>query len=141
MIRSNLFILCILLGLLSATAADSGKLRGFVRDAETGEPVVGAIVKTKGAFASTDRNGSFSILPKAAADSISFRCMGYEFLTLPLTADLLRVRLKPKATQLKDVIVKAPDIYARGDTLVFNVERYANAKDNAIIDVIKRLPV
>lgn len=140
MIRSNLFILCILLGLLSATAADSGKLRGFVRDAETGEPVVGAIVKTKGAFASTDRNGSFSILPKAAADSISFRCMGYESLTLPLTADLLRVRLKPKATQLKDVIVKAPDIYARGDTLVFNVERYANAKDNAIIDVIKRLP-
>ena len=45
-----------------------------------------------------------------------------------------------KATQLNDVIVQAPDIYAKGDTLVFNVARYANAKDNAIIDVIKRLP-
>ncbi|MBD4340545.1 hypothetical protein GUH15_31795, partial [Xanthomonas citri pv. citri] len=35
---------------------------------------------------------------------------------------------------------QAPDIYAKGDTLVFNVARYANATDNAIIDVIKRLP-
>ena len=37
-------------------------------------------------------------------------------------------------------IVQAPDIYAKGDTLVFNVAQYANAKDDAIIDVIKRLP-
>ena len=41
---------------------------------------------------------------------------------------------------LRDVIVQAPDIYARGDTLVFNVEQYATARDNAIIDIIRRLP-
>lgn len=67
--------------------------------------------------------------------------MGYESLSLPVTADFSCVRLSPRATQLNDVIVKAPDIYAKGDTLVFNVAKYANAKDNAIIDVIKRLPV
>lgn len=140
MIRYSFFILCVLLGLLSATAADPGRLHGNVRDAVTGEPVVGAIVKVKGAFASTDRNGYFSLMPKAGPDSVSFRCMGYETLVLPVSSDFSNVRLSPKATQLNDVIVEAPDIYAKGDTLVFNVARYANAKDNAIIDVIKRLP-
>lgn len=140
MIRYSFFIFCILLGLLSASAADTGKLQGIVRDADSEEPIAGAIVKTKGAFASTDRNGRFALSPKDGADSVSFRCMGYEPRTLPLTANMSDVRLTPKTTQLRDVIVEAPDIYAKGDTLVFNVAKYANAKDNAIIDVIKRLP-
>ncbi len=138
--RYSFFILCFFLDLLSASAADPGELRGKVVDADTDEPIVGCIVKTKGAFASTDKSGHFSITPKAGADSISFRFMGYESSSFPVTADLSCVRLSPKATRLNDVIVEAPDIYAKGDTLVFNVAKYANAKDNAIIDVIKRLP-
>lgn len=138
--RYCFFILCVFLGLLSASAADPGELRGTVVDADTDEPVVGCIVKSKGAFTSTDKDGHFAITPNAGADSISFRFMGYESCSLPVTADISCVRLNPKATQLNDVIVEAPDIYAKGDTLVFNVAKYANAKDNAIIDVIKRLP-
>lgn len=140
MIRFSFFILSVMLGLLPVMAADPGELRGQVNDAETNEPAVGVIVKAKGSFATTDRDGRFVLIPKAGADSISFRGMGYEPLTLPITADLSEIRLRPKVTQLNDVIVEAPDIYAKGDTLVFNVSRYANAKDNAIIDVIKRLP-
>lgn len=138
--RYSFFILCMLLGLLSSSAAVPGELRGIVTDADTDEPVVGCIVKSKGAFTSTDKDGRFTISPKEGADSVSFRFMGYESRSLPITADFSSVRMKPKATQLKDVIVEAPDIYAKGDTLVFNVAKYANAKDNAIIDVIKRLP-
>ncbi len=140
MTRFCFFILYAMLGLLSATAADPGRLHGLVRDAASGEPLIGAIVKSKGAFTSTDSNGRFALSPKAGSDSISIRCMGYESRTLPISADLTDIRLNQKTTQLKDVIVEAPDIYAKGDTLVFNVARYANAKDNAIIDVIKRLP-
>lgn len=140
MSRYSFFILCFLLGLLSALAADPDGLRGRVVDADTDEPVVGCIVKSKGAFTSTDKEGCFVINPKEGADSVSFRFMGYESASLPITADFSCVRLRPKATQLNDVIVEAPDIYAKGDTLVFNVAKYANAKDNAIIDVIKRLP-
>ena len=140
MIRYNIFLLCVLLGLLSASATEQGKLHGMVVDEETGKPLVGCIVKASGGFVFTDNKGVFSIIPKADADSLSFRLMGYESRTLPITADFSCVRLRTKATQLKDVIVEAPDIYARGDTLVFNVAKYANAKDNAIIDVIKRLP-
>jgi len=76
--RYSFFIICVFLGLLSASAADSGELRGIVIDADTDEPVVGCIVKSKGAFASTDKEGRFIISPKAGADSISFRFIGYE---------------------------------------------------------------
>ena len=140
MIRYNFLIFCVLFGLLSATAVEPDNLQGQVKDAETGEPIAGVIVKIKGAFTSTDQMGRFSLSPKSGADSIYFRCMGYETLILPVSSNLAEVRLNQKATQLNDVIVESPDIYAKGDTLVFNVARYANAKDNAIIDVIKRLP-
>ena len=134
------FILFVMSGLSSATAAEPGPLCGRVNDADTGAPIAGVIVKAKGAFVSTDKEGRFSLSPKEGTDSVSFRCMGYEPVIRSVSADLSDVRLNRKVTQLKDVIVEAPDIYAKGDTLVFNVARYANAKDNAIIDVIKRLP-
>ncbi|MDE7125848.1 MAG: carboxypeptidase-like regulatory domain-containing protein, partial [Muribaculaceae bacterium] len=112
--RYSFFILCVLLGLLPASAADQDELRGKVVDADTNEPVAGCIVKSKGAFTSTDKEGCFVINPNAGADSVSFRFMGYESASLPITADFSRVRLRPKATQLNDVIVEAPDIYAKG---------------------------
>lgn len=133
-------ILCVLLGMLKASGVSPDVLRGAVVDAGSGEPIAGCIVTAKNAFTTTGKDGCFVIKPKPEADSVSFRCMGYENRTLSVTADFSRVLLKPKAMQLNDVIVEAPDIYAKGDTLVFNVSKYANAKDNAIIDVIKRLP-
>lgn len=136
----NFLILCILLGTLSLRAAAPGELRGLVTDGETGEPIRGVVVQTKGSFTSTDADGKFSIRLKSPSDSVSFRCMGYEGIRLPASYDFSRVVLTPKATRLKDVIVKAPDIYAKGDTLVFNVGQFAKPEDNAIIDVIKRLP-
>ncbi len=139
MIRTSFLILYVFFGLLSVTAAGNDEIRGRVSDSDTGQPIAGCIIKAKGAFTSTDKDGKFTLAIKEDADSVSFRFMGYEPVTLPLLADMV-VQLTPKATRLKDVIVEAPDIYAKGDTLVFNVDRYANAKDNAIIDVIKRLP-
>ncbi|MDE6339193.1 MAG: carboxypeptidase-like regulatory domain-containing protein, partial [Muribaculaceae bacterium] len=138
--RYNFLILCVILGSLSAKAADQEKFCGTVINGDTSAPVAGAIVKAGDAFVFTDKEGYFSISPKVTADSISFRCLGFEPLTLPISSDFSNVSLYHKVTQLKDVIVEAPDIYARGDTLIFNVARYANAQDNAIIDVIKRLP-
>lgn len=147
MTRSNFFILCLILGLLPAAAAVPETASGIIVDSESRQPVAGAVIQSlnksgkAAAFASSDANGAFKINLPASADSVSFRCMGYEPMKLPRDYDFASgVEMTPQATQLKDVIVHAPDIYARGDTLVFNVARYANATDNAIIDVIKRLP-
>lgn len=138
--RGVFALLCLLAWLPAARGADPAVVSGMVVDGESGEPVIGCVVRAKGAFTSTDREGRFAIRPGTGADSVSFRYMGYAPLSLPVGADFSCVMLRPKTMVLRDVIVEAPDIYARGDTLVFNVSRYANAKDNAIIDVIKRLP-
>ncbi|MCM1451348.1 MAG: TonB-dependent receptor family protein [Clostridium sp.] len=145
--RLSFFILWLILGLLPASAVAPESASGIIHDGETGGPISGVIVQaldSRGkatAFASSAADGSFKIKLSEAADSVSFRSMGYEALKLPRGYDFAKgVTLWPKATKLKDVIVRAPDIYAKGDTLVFNVAQYANASDNAIIDVIKRLP-
>ena len=147
MTRYSFFILSLFLGLLSASAAVPETASGTIVDGENGQPVVGVIVQALNnrgkaiAFASSDTGGVFKIKIPETTDSISFRCMGYESLKLRKDYDFAKgVEMWPKTTQLKDVIVQAPDIYAKGDTLVFNVSRYANASDNAIIDIIKRLP-
>lgn len=147
MIRHSFFILGFLLGLLAASAAVPEEFSAVICDATSGEPIAGVVVKALGrdsktiGFASSDSQGRFRVRPNGVADSLSFRCMGYENATLPATHDFCKgVTLNPAVTQLKDVIIKAPDIYAKGDTLVFNVDRFSNADDNAIIDVIKRLP-
>ncbi len=134
-----LFVISLLLVPFTVPAQIS-KICGVIKDSSTGAPIAGVIVKANGSFTSSDRDGRFCITPKGDTDSISFRIMGYEPLLLPISSDMSEVRLNPKVTHLNDVIIEAPDIFARGDTLVFNVSRYANAKDNAIIDVIKRLP-
>lgn len=147
MTRYSFFILSLFLGLLSASAAVPETVYGTIVDGETRQFLNGAVVQALNkqgkaiAFASSNTDGTFKIKVTEAADSISFRCMGYGSLKLHRDYDFAKgVEMWPKATQLKDVIVQAPDIYAKGDTLVFNVSRYANASDNAIIDVIKRLP-
>lgn len=145
--RYSFFLICLLLGLLPSPAAVPEELHGTVCDAATGEPVSGVIVRALNsagravAFSSSDASGAFSFKWTPDIDSVAFRHMGYAPLKLPASWRFSEgVRMTAQATQLKDVIVKAPDIYAKGDTLVFNVAQYADAKDNAIIDVIKRLP-
>ncbi len=145
--RYSFSILCLFLGLLSASAAVPETVSGTIVDAETRQPVNGAVVQALNrqgkaiAFASSNTDGIFKIKISDSTDSISIRCMGYESLKISKDHDFAKgVEMWPKTTQLRNVIVQAPDIYAKGDTLVFNVSRYANATDNAIIDVIKRLP-
>lgn len=140
MTKQLFLILLILSSAASVFGQNSTTLRGMICDSETGHPIPGGIVKTRKAFTTANNDGRFSLTLKVPEDSVSFRAMGYAAVTLPITADLGRVALTRKPTQLADVIVQAPDIYAKGDTLVFNVSKYANATDNAIKDVIKRLP-
>lgn len=133
--------------LLPLVAAAQETVHGIIIDSENHQPIVGAVVQALSktgkatSFASSNTDGAFKVKVSETTDSISFRCMGYESLKVPRDYDFTKgVEMLPKTTRLKDVIVQAPDIYAKGDTLVFNVARYANATDNAIIDVIKRLP-
>ena len=145
-LRYCFFILCLLRGLLASTAAVPAEAHSTVTDADDNLPVAGVIVQSTGkegkvlSFGRTDASGRFSLTLRPGTASLTIRAMGYESIILSADSIPETISLTRKATELHEVIVKAPDIYAKGDTLVFSVDRFAKAGDNAIIDVIKRLP-
>lgn len=145
LVGKQLSILVSLL-LLAALSARSEETRGRLLDAETLMPVARAVVKATDesgnavAFTSSGPKGEFRLNAGNKALRLSVKAIGYAETELPLPLEDPDILLCPKETQLKEVVVCAPDIYQRGDTLVFSINRYANATDNAIIDVIKRLP-
>lgn len=125
-------------------------LTGKVIDKETDEPLSNVIVmlKTEDGKAilrhsMTGEKGTF-VLETSAMEKrmLTFSLMGYESVNLPLQIGKkeYRVSLKSKAIQIKEVTVEAPKIRAKGDTIVYNVSRFADSQDKTIADVLKKMP-
>lgn len=145
------------------------ELKGVVKDSN-GEPLAGVVIKVvkEGkeerlgskevkkeemlGYATTDGNGAFSIKQEIVAkinaidDSavLVFSYMGYEEKRIVLNAQGIKeaanVVLKEVSFKLKEVVVRAPKVQMRGDTIVFNVESFAKSTDKALADVLKRIP-
>ena len=104
-------------------------LVGSVNDEESGEPVAGAIVQAVGGknYTFTTNDGRFSL--KGEARQIRVQSMGYRSIVLDVTESPMHIKMKPEATQLKDVIIKAPDIIQKSDTLVYSMSKWAQKQD------------
>ena len=115
-------------------------LVGSVTDEESGEPVVGAIVQAVGGknYTFTTNDGSFTL--KGEARQIRVQSMGYRSIVVDVTESPIHIKMKPEATQLKDVIIKAPDIIQKSDTLVYSMSKWAQKQDRNMADVLRRLP-
>ena len=113
---------------------------GSVTDEESGEPVAGAIVQTVGGknYTFTTNDGCFSL--KGEAQQIRVQSMGYRSIVVDVTESPMHIKMKPEATQLKDVIIKAPDIIQKSDTLVYSMSKWAQKQDRNMADVLRRLP-
>ena len=115
-------------------------LDGIVTDEESGEPVAGAIVQAVGGknYTFTTNDGRFSL--KGEARQIRVQSMGYRSIVEDVTESPMHIKMKPEATQLKDVIIKAPDIIQKSDTLVYSMSKWAQKQDRNMADVLRRLP-
>ena len=115
-------------------------LVGSVTDEESGEPVAGAIVQAVGGknYTLTNNDGRFSL--KGEARQIRVQSMGYRSIVVDVTEGPMHIKMKPEATQLKDVIIKAPDIIQKSDTLVYSMSKWAQKQDRNMADVLRRLP-
>ena len=115
-------------------------LVGSVTDEESGEPVADAIVQAVDgkSYTFTTNDGRFSL--KGEARQIRVQSMGYRSIVVDVTESPMHIKMKPEATQLKDVIIKAPDIIQRSDTLVYSMSKWAQKQDRNIADVLRRLP-
>ena len=148
--KSSLLLFSIIVMNVFGLSAQSVVLSGRVTDREKGEPLPYVIVmlKTDGdksllQYARTDEEGIFSIKTSTVQKRmLTFSLMGYESTSIPLVEGKrdYRVALKPKVIQIKEVVVKAPKIRTKGDTIVYNVARYADSQDKTIADVLKKMP-
>jgi outer membrane receptor for ferrienterochelin and colicin len=94
----------------------TGKLAGTIKDAQTGEPLVGANVIIEGTNfgAATNTNGEYVILNISPGRyNVKFSFIGYESTLLQdvsITVDqttLLRIELNPQTIQVDEIIVTA----------------------------------
>jgi hypothetical protein len=126
----------------------AGVITGTVADSSNKMPVAGVIVQLVSpqnrilAYTVTADNGVFSLRNNDSTGVLLFKSMGYRQYTVPVskTVSPLNILLVAEPVQLRDVVIKAPDILLKGDTLVYNVDKYADAQDRTIADVLKKMP-
>jgi hypothetical protein len=137
--RFGIFFLYLCLNLTLCHGQENSVV-GIVTDEESGGPVAGAIVQVVGGkvYAITDKDGCFSL--KGETSQIRVQSMGYRCIVVDVAEGPMHIKMKPEATQLKDVIVKAPDIIQKSDTLVYSMSKWAHEQDRNIADVLRRLP-
>lgn len=136
---------------LSITYAQSIELSGTVTDKATGESMSGVLVTIRPAgttkvvqFTQTSVEGGFTIKLNTSPENyeLHFSMMGFAPRTVPLKADqtVYNISLSEKTTELKEVIVHAPSIHQRGDTITYIVSKFADAQDKSLADVLKKMP-
>ena len=121
---------------------------GVVRDS-VGAALEGIIVRVNAdkatlGFARTAENGCFKITFKTEAKviTITAETIGYEKARKEIKniSQECNFNLKEKLTTLKEVVVKPPAIYQRGDTLSYNLASYIGKNDYTLKDAMKKLP-
>lgn len=141
-----------IIALFLAFAAFSGIyaqeiITGTVVDAE-GAPVQSVTVKlVKGrltrSFARTKSDGSYSLKVPRRSDSLSvtFEHLSYDKVTKPLPAgNILDVVMTPRSRELREVVVAAPSVKLRGDTLSFFLDMFKGKGDVVLEDALKKIP-
>ena len=141
-------IIAIFLG-LTVSYGQTGEVSGKVFDKDDNSPIAGVIVQIKDTagntyqYTITNDRGEYNIKYNVSvATLLRFQCMGYkpQEIQIAEAQTTQTVYLVSQPTQLRDVIIKAPDIEQRSDTLTYYMSKYATAEDKKIADVLKRLP-
>lgn len=129
--------------------AQNREISGFISDRE-GEPIVGANLRVFSlnktvAYGVTDSDGRFSFhvrndLPDTLRLVIS--CLGFEKREIVVSKESgdLKIELNIASTELKEVVVKAPDARQRGDTTSFSLHAFASKRDVTLEEGLKKLP-
>lgn len=143
--------LLVLIYLIPFTSAAQITIQGTVRDAQTGagmENINVMIQKTDRravyGYALTGENGSYSITYKGQADSLLIVITGFNIKTesrivLPFSQQV-DFEVRSQKVKIPEVLVKAPPITRRSDTLTYIVEKFSDATDRSIGDVLKKMP-
>lgn len=127
------------------------EIRGKVVDNKQHKPIISATVtlhpvkaNTILTYDMTDEKGDFVLKKAGLPDSvvIAVRSINSEPYRKKIKSDIkyIEINVNEQTIDLKEVIVKAPKIHQKGDTINYSVASYINATDRSIGDVLKKLP-
>jgi hypothetical protein len=146
--KKILLLLCGFLLSLHVLAQQPAKLSLYVYDADDKEPLADVTLQLfdedekMSGFAITNGNGYAQISDAGIYMVCSF--MGYNSLKVALEtlrkSSPARLYLQPSSIDLKEVVVKAPPITAKNDTIVYSVNALKAEYDRHLDDVLKKLP-
>lgn len=92
----------------------------------------------------TDDNGHYKLMVESDCDSLILRASSIEiaptFINIPNKSGTYNIVADDKTHELKEVIVKAKKIYSQGDTINYNVASFLSQNDQALADVLKKMP-
>ena len=146
MVFSSLVLLMLAIPLGEVKA--QSKISGVVVDSATSAPLPGVNVmlvrgKKTVKFTQSNANGSFTLdVPEIkGGDSLQVTALGYQKKRQILEQNTLnRIGMVEKAFQLNEVVVQSGPVTGRGDTVTYDLTRFANGRDNTLKDVLKKLP-
>ena len=94
----------------------------------------------------TDENGFFEyIINEQRLDAnMIVECLGYEAYQMNIATDKditgIVIRMKTKATELKEIVVSAPEVVLKGDTVAFRLSAFVGKGDITLKDAMRNLP-
>ncbi len=92
----------------------------------------------------TDENGRFSITANSDCDSLLLKASSIEItpatIKIANRSGTFDIIVDNKAVELKEVVVKSKKIYSQGDTINYNVASFLSQNDQALADVLKKMP-
>lgn len=133
--------------------AENVKLNGAVVNAESGSAVPFANImvyslpdSTLLGYAISSDEGSFSVdLPTSAQELlVKVSCLSFKSQSVrtAVSVESLLVRLEPDSKILQTVVVtgRSPGIKVSGDTIDYNIEKYATGNEKVLKDILAKLP-
>lgn len=144
-------LLAIMISAIFAVTVSAGvslSVRGKVTDAD-GSGLSGIMIRlfkpdktSPSSFTRTDNAGNFTLKTDTLPVRLAFTSAKYA--TKEITVDNIdtpvKVEMEPHAYELKEMVVKAPDVRVKGDTVSYNVGALASPADRNIEDVIRKIP-
>jgi len=132
-------------------AFGQNQIKGRILSVQNGKPVPNAVVTLfpKGessiiTYTATDDKGFFMMDYKTSSDSITITVAAMtiesQSKTVTKNKSYIEFLVKDKVNKIKEVIVKAPKIRQRGDTINYYVASYLDPTDRTIGDVLRKLP-
>ena len=92
----------------------------------------------------SDADGYFTLSFKAPVDSVRINVSGLNIVPKSVICENKShnrdVIVEEKAHEIKEVILRAPKIYSKGDTISYHVAAFQTKNDISIGQVLKRLP-